>query len=124
MPAAYKIDKEKRLVLTTAWGALSFSDAVAHKDKLLGDPDFERTYSQIIDLTQITEFLLSNEDVRAFAKFSVFSPESRRAIIAPGDLKFGMARMFATLRELQGERGIGVFRELEEALDWVLAKSA
>lgn len=124
MPAAYKIDKEKRLVLTTAWGVISFSDMVAHKDKLLSDPDFERTYSQIIDLTQITEFALSNEDIRAFANFSVFSPESRRAIIAPGDLKFGMARMFATLRELQGEKGIGVFRELEQALDWVLAKSA
>lgn len=123
MPATYKIDKEKRLVLTTIWGVFSFSDAVAHKDKLLRDPDFERTYSQITDLTQVTEWAASNEEVRAFAKFNVFSPESRRAIIAPGDLKFGMARMFATLRELQGEKGIAVFRTLEEALDWVLAKS-
>jgi hypothetical protein len=124
MPATYKIDQENRLVLSTAWGTFSFSDALAHKEKLLSDPDFEPTYSQISDFTQVTEVALSNDEIRSFAEFTVFSPQSRRAIIAPEDVKFGMARMFATLRELRGEKGIGVFRTLEEALDWVLAKSA
>jgi len=32
--------------------------------------------------------------------------------------------MFEILRETMGERGIRVFRDLNEALDWVLAKSA
>jgi pheromone shutdown protein TraB len=124
MPLTYKIDKENRLVMTTAWGSLSFTDAFAHKDKLLNDPDFDPTYSQIADFTQITELALSNDELRVFAEFKVFSPQSRRAFITPRDLEYGMARMFATLRELRGEEGIGVFRTLEEALDWVLAKSA
>ena len=124
MPVTYKIDKENRLVMTTAWGSLSYPDALAHKEKLLNDPNFDPTHSQIADFTQITEFALSNEELRAFAEFEVFSPQSRRAFITPRDLEYGMARMFATLRELRGEKGIGVFRTLEEALDWVLAKSA
>ena len=124
MPASYKIDKEKRVVLSTAWGSLSFTDALTHKDKLLNDPDFAPAFSQILDLTQVTEVRLSVDEMRAFAEFSVFSPQSRRAFIAHRDLEYGMARMFATLRELRGEKGIGVFRTLEEALDWVLAKSA
>jgi hypothetical protein len=49
----------------------------------------------------------------------VFSPQSRRAFVAPEDEEFGMARMFAALRELRGETEIGVFRNLEEAMDWV-----
>jgi hypothetical protein len=30
--------------------------------------------------------------------------------------------MFGLIRETMGERGIRVFRDLDEALDWVLSK--
>jgi hypothetical protein len=123
MPASYKIDKEQRVVLSAAWGVFSFADAVVHKDKLLNDPDFDPMFSQILDFTQVSEVRITTDELRAFAQFSVFSSHSRRAFITPDDAKFGLARMFATLRELRGEAGIGVFRTLEEALDWVLARS-
>jgi hypothetical protein len=119
MPASYKIDKEHRLVLTTGWGELTFADAVAHKNKLLNDPDFEPIYAQIVDLTHVTKVGFSAQELHNFAQFDVFSPQSRRAFITPEDEKFGMARMFATLRELRGESGIGVFRNIEQAMDWV-----
>ena len=122
MPVSSMIDKDRRLVLTTAWGALTFADGVAHKDKLLSDPDFDPTYSQISDFTRVTEIAFSAEELRHFARFDVFSLRSRRAFVTPEDEKFGMARMFATLRELRGETGIAVFRTLEEAQHWVLAK--
>jgi hypothetical protein len=34
-----------------------------------------------------------------------------------------MGRMFEILRENFGERGIRVFRNLDDALEWVLAKN-
>ena len=77
MPAFYKIDKEHRLVLSTASGTFSHADALAHMEGLLKDPD----------------------------------------------LGFGLARMFETFRENEGEMGIRVFRRLEEALEWVFSKS-
>jgi len=123
MPQSYQIDKEHRVVLSRAWGVFSFADAVAHKDQLLNDADFDPTFSQIVDFTQVTEMNLSADEVRAFAQFTVFSSQSRRALIAPENEKFGLSRMFATLRELRGETRIGAFRTPEEALDWVLAKS-
>ena len=110
-------------MLSSAYGVFSRADSVAHREKRLKDPDFNPSYSQIADFTQVTKFELSAEDIQELAQGSVFSPQSRRALIVPSDVSYGLARMFGTLRESQGEMEIGVFRSLEEALDWVLSRS-
>ncbi|HYL83449.1 MAG TPA: hypothetical protein VE263_04385 [Candidatus Angelobacter sp.] len=122
MPAFYKIDKERRLVLTTASGVFSRADVLGHQEKLLKDPDFNPSHSQIVDFRQVTAFDVSSQEIHELAQKSIFSPQSRRAIIAPSDLGFGLARMFEMLRENQGELGIRVFRTLDEAIDWVFSK--
>lgn len=124
MPAFYKIDKERRLVMSSASGVFSMADARSHMEKLSRDPNFDPSFSQIADFTQVTRIELSPDDVRILAQRSLFSPDSRRAFIVPNEHAYGLARMFEILRELAGETGIGVFRTLEEALDWVLSKSA
>ena len=123
MPAFYKIDKEHRLVLTTGSETLSWADIEAHQQSLQKDPDFDPEYSQIADFSHVTSFDLSGEDIRALARRSVFSSHAHRAVIAPSDLGFGLARMFEMLRENDGEMGIRVFRTLEEALEWVFSRS-
>lgn len=122
MPAFYKIDKERRLVMTTASGVLTPSDTLAHQDKLLKDPDFDSSFSQLLDFTQVTTVQLGSDDVRRLAQRSIFSPNSRRAILVSSDFAFGLSRMFEALRDNSGEKGIRVFRNLDEALAWVLAK--
>ena len=122
MPAFYKIDKGRGLVLSSASGVFSLADALGHQQRLLKDPDFDPSYSQIADFTHCTQFDLSGDDVRTMAERTVFSPSSRRAILVPNDLAYGLGRMFEMLRENEGEKGIRVFRALDEALDWVLAK--
>jgi len=124
MPQFYKIDKERRLVLSTGSGVFSRADAAAHMEKLLRDPDFDPNYSQIADFTQVAKIELSAKDVHELAQRSVFSPQSRRALIVPNEVAYGLGRMFEMLRENQGEIGIRIFRNLEEALDWVFSKSA
>jgi hypothetical protein len=123
MPVFYKIDKERRVVLSSGSGTLTLADAKAHQQRLANDPDFDPSLSQIADFTQFTQFDLSSEDIRQMAERSLFSPHSRRAFIVPNDFAFGLARMFEILRDLAGEKGIRVCRSLEEALDWVLSKS-
>ena len=124
MPAFYKIDKDRRLVLTTVWGVFTFADAVSHQRKLAEDPDFDPSFSQIADFTQVTQFDVTTDDIHRFAQGSIFSPVSRRAILMPNEAAFGIGRMYEILRGLDGEKGIRVFRTLEEALDWVFPKSA
>lgn len=124
MPAFYKIDKDRRLVLTTGSGVYTLADAVSHMDKLTKDPDFDPKFSQIVDFTQVTRIELSADEIRRLAQRTIFSASSRRAFIAPDEVAFGIGRMFQILRGLEGEQGIRIFRSLEEALDWVFPRGA
>ena len=122
MPTFYKIDKERKLVMSTYSGVLTIADALGHQEKLPKDPDFDPSFSQLFDVRRVTDVQLTAEDVRTLARTSVFSPDSRRAILVDSDLKFGLARMFEVLRDTMGEKGIRVFRNLDDALDWIFAK--
>ena len=124
MPTFYKIDKERRLVMSTGSGVFTLADAVSHMDKLSKDPDFDPSFSQISDFTHVTQIELSGDDIRRLAQRTIFSPHSRRAFITPNETVFGLGRMFEILRGLEGEKGIRIFRTLEEALDWVFPKGA
>jgi hypothetical protein len=123
MPAFYKIDKERKLVMSTGSGVLTLADPLEHQKQLQKDPDFERSFSQLLDFTNVTDVELSAEEIRRLAQTTIFSANSRRAFLVNSDLKFGLARMFAVFRETFGETGIRVFRNLDDALDWVLGRS-
>jgi hypothetical protein len=112
MPSSYKIDKENRLVISTGTGVLTMADALAHQEQLLKDPDFDPSFSQLLDFTHVTDVELSSEEIHRLARTTVFSANSRLAFLANSDLKLGLARMFAIIRESFGEKGIRVFRNL------------
>lgn len=124
MPSFYKIDKERRLVMSSASGVFTLADAVSHMDRLSKDPDFDPSFSQIADFTQVTRIALSSDEIRRLAQRGLFSSHSRRAFITPNETIFGIGRMFETLRSFEGEVGIRIVRTLEEALDWVFPKGA
>jgi hypothetical protein len=120
MSAFYKIDKERRLVLTSGAGTLTTEDVLGHMDRLSSDPDFDPGFGQLADFRHITDVQFGPEEVRQFAERCIYSPNARRAILVKDDLQYGLARMFEIHRELKGEIGIRVFRNLDEAMDWIL----
>ncbi len=121
MAAYFRIDKERRLVMSTAAGVITVADGLAHQDRLMTDPDFDPSFSQLMDLTHITKIEIGSEDVRRIAQRSVFAPDARRAILVNCDVVFGLAQKFVAFRESLGEKGLRVFRSIDEALSWVLA---
>jgi hypothetical protein len=123
MPAFYKIAKERKVVLSTASGVLDLADALAHQDQILADPDFDPHYSQLLDFTHVTKIELSAEDIRKLAERAVFWHTSARAILVKTDLAEGLTRLFKMLREDAGEKGIRIFRDLDEALEWIFVAS-
>jgi hypothetical protein len=123
MPLFSKIEKARKLVISTGSGVLTMADALAYQDKLQQDPEFDPSFSQLLDFTHVTKVELETEDIRRLAQRSLFSTDSRRAILVSSDVAYGLARMFEVLRESLGEKGIQVFRNLDEALDWVLAEN-
>ena len=122
MPAWYQIDAARRLVLSTGSGLLTATDIMAHQRQLMGDPNFDPSFSQFWDFTAVITNAINGDDVRAIAATTVFSANSRRAALVRTDEQFGLCRMFATYREGRGEYGVRVFRDRAEALRWALSE--
>jgi hypothetical protein len=123
MAAFYHIDKDRKLVMSTASGVLTRDDLDSHMRRLRSDPDFEPRFSQLADFTHITKLEVTADDIRHFAQTSVFDRDSRRAFIVSDDVSALLAEMFALLRTVAGDRGVGVFRTLDEGIDWILPRT-
>jgi hypothetical protein len=124
VPVFLKIDKERKLVLTTGSGFVTKEEVLAHQDQILKDPDFDPSFSQLADFARLTNTDINMGDLQTFAHRDVFSIHSRRAIIVKSDLAFGFAKIFELYRQVAGARGIRVFRTHHEALNWILAADA
>jgi hypothetical protein len=119
MPVTYKIDKERRLVSSSAFGVVTREEILDHQRRLVVDPDFSPTFSHIADFTRTTKLEIKAADVQVFAANNVFAPTVRRAIVVADSATFGLARMFEILRDSKGEEGNRVFLKMEDAEKWV-----
>lgn len=120
----YEIDKERRLVTSTAAGAFTLAEVWAHQQEIAKDPDFDPSFAQLLDVTQVSELELSSDEIARAAGRSVFAINTRLAILVSSNFVYGLARMFQILGEMHGNKKIHVFRERDEALAWVLAGDA
>ncbi|MFZ0821075.1 MAG: hypothetical protein WAM91_13470 [Candidatus Acidiferrales bacterium] len=122
MPCCYKIDRERRLVMSTGYGVVRREDLMEHQNQLLADPDFDPAFSQLMDFGHMTKLEVTATDMHLLAERNIFAPGARRAVVVSDDAGYGLARMFETLRDEKGERGIRVFRRLEDGLEWVFSE--
>ena len=119
MPADFFIDTQRRVVFSKGTDALGRAEVLDHMDRLQSHPDFHPEFNQLCDFRQIKTIALSHEDVMELARRTIFRVPSRRAFVVSGDLQYGTGRVFAAYRELAGEPGIVVFREMDKALSWL-----
>lgn len=118
MPATFEIDHDARLVRSRAWGVLVDDDLAGTQSGVRADPRFEPDYSQLFDFSAVTEVRVTREGLRALASRSPFGPASRRAMVVPDDLAFGMARMYQLLSGRDPEF-FRPFRSVEAAMRWL-----
>jgi hypothetical protein len=124
VPALYKIDKKRQLVLTCGFGSFTLADAQAHEERLLDDPDFDPNLSEIADFTCVTEFAIGDHELEKLAKKATFSVHSRRALIVPNHAASALRAINQTAMNSEGPTNFRVFRDLTMALDWVFPKKA
>ena len=125
MPFDYRIDVARRLVLSTGQGRVTFADVKAHQDRLLSDPHFDPSFNQLNDLVAVTHLVVSGEQGRNLALRHVFSPASKRAIVAVNPHVFGLARLMQTYHSLaEGGSEVRVFSNLDAALEWLGLKQS
>jgi hypothetical protein len=120
MPASYRIHKEQRLALITLSGCVTVADIQSLIEQGPKDPDFDPQLNELVDLRSVTEFALSSDEVRTFARRRVFSPESRRAFVASSPHIFGLGRMWEAYTALSDNpTAVCVFYDLPAALKWL-----
>jgi hypothetical protein len=113
------LDSAARVVVLTVSGALGDAELASLASELETLPGVTPDFSLLIDLRAAHGREVTTAGVRALAKQPlVLSPASRRAVVVPSVLGFGMARMYEQLSEPRGG-GPRVFRDYDEALRWV-----
>jgi hypothetical protein len=123
MAISYRIDKTDQLITATAFGDVSFQDFRAMLAVMIEDPDFDPEYDRLWDMRQGRP-MLSADEVRGVAKVVANVVGGRRAaIVAPGDVAYGLSRMYSVFLE---DAGIDVqpFRTFDEATAWLQTPAA
>ncbi len=114
-----EIDPGHRVVTLAVSGDLDDDGLLALAAELRKDPEVTPDFAFLIDLREASGQTVTSKGVRALiAQPLVLSPESRRAVVVPSDLGYGMARMYEMLREDRGGSA-RAFRDLDEARRWV-----
>ncbi len=121
MPVEYIIDKQRRLVISTAWSRVTFAEARAHQEWLRDDPDFDPEFNQFLDATDVSALDITAEEAQSLGRNSPhFVSVSRRAGVSPSPFLFGMGRMIGNYREIAGgTEEFRVFDDREKALKWL-----
>jgi hypothetical protein len=117
MPHVIEFDSEARIVRVTVDGELTDSGASDLYRSVHAFLTSHRVLGGILDLSPVESLAVAAETVRRLSKSPpLFETSQVRVIVAPGDLLFGMARMFQISRsEIHGE--LHVVHTLEEAYE-------
>ena len=122
MPVDYVIDSRRRLILTTYSGKVTADELFEHQRRLASDPEFDSTFSELVDGRQVTTTDGKDDATvaRELAKTHLFGPTSRRAFVVVETVYLGLLRRFSIYRELAGgKEDIRVFYDMNEALTWL-----
>ena len=122
MTVEYSFIEEWKLVWVNISETVTFEQMTAYLKSLSRDPRYRPPMNKLVDFRECRDYALTREEAEKFAGLNrelstVFSNE-KCAIVAPGDLEYGMSRvheMYTTGSGLE----ITVFRQLQDALDWL-----
>lgn len=125
MPIQFRIDTESRRVVATAHGTLTDTDVFGYQYDVWSRAEVAG-FDEIVDMTHVEHVQLpvpSAERLRALSSLSstMDATPAKFAIVAPGDLAYGLGRMYSAYRGLdrRSKKEVRVFRSLEEAVSWL-----
>ena len=120
MPVTLSIDKNRKLVVTTAHGVVTDEDFIEARRRLTADPEFDTSFDRIWDFHDVTESLVTDETI---GKLVAASPNAEkpicRAVVLskrPGVTK-AILHFISCTR--QSNRRIAAFPDLASAETWV-----
>ena len=122
MPLTYEDTKDGG-ILVKGKGVISAKEIIEINNDLYRSPEnILKIKYQLWDLTNVSEILVSSEDINAFAKQDAaaarVNPKMIIAIVASSDLIFGLSRMWEAYSYNSPFQSM-VFRNIEDAEKWI-----
>jgi hypothetical protein len=124
MPIRFTLDRQLKILFTTAESLVSFEDIQQHLDQERAERALG--YREIVDASAASTNLTAAQIRQIVVRLQT---EARAhdlgptAIVTTNDVLFGMAMMLAVLCELQGGPKVAVFHTFDEGLDWLVRTS-
>jgi hypothetical protein len=115
MAHVLEFDPEEKIVRVTVSGELTDQGALELYSSVRLFTSTHDVRGGILDLSPVTSFAVGADGVRRMARNPpLFAPPIVRVIVAPGDLVFGMSRLFQISRS-EVHSDLHVVHTLEEA---------
>jgi pimeloyl-ACP methyl ester carboxylesterase len=118
MPAMYRIDVARRLVLSRAWAVFTPQDLFDHFTMLAADPAFDPIFSQLVDLRDVERTELTPPIIRRHALERLFDRTAQRALVVSSPYHYELARIYAAFAEYASQN-VRVFRDMHDAEEWL-----
>jgi len=100
-------------------GRLTAADIQSYVQDLRAHPNFDSSFSEIADISEVIELPLEVAEVLELAdRIDPFSLDSKRAFVAQSSLQKHAAKMHQVLRS---QRNFRIFKTLEEAEGWIMS---
>jgi len=118
----YELDESTGRALVTMTGDIGDEEAIVWFEGFLEALRGRKSIAGVVDTRGLERLDVWSEAVSLISQLAedneaVFAG-TRWAIVAPGDAVYGMARMYAILRD-RADYEIAVFRSMEEAMRWM-----
>ncbi len=125
MDVITEIDRLNRLRKHKIYGHITFDRLKTYLFELYEHPGFDNSLHSLWDLSQADGISdLSTDEVRSLVLLvsSKWNSEVRvrAALVVSRELEFGVARMYEIQLSASSENKIKVFKDVEDAIDWVV----
>ena len=118
MSVTYHIDKGTNVLFAKANGELTAKDILAFRRAAVEDPDFDPHLDSIFDFLDINGIEMSGDEVRELTLSAVFHERSRRALVVPSKVMYGISRMYSLYIRADSDV-MKVFYDMNEARRWL-----
>ncbi|MGH1412143.1 MAG: hypothetical protein ACRBB0_01535 [Pelagimonas sp.] len=124
MPIEFDVLRHRDLTCVRLVGSVDISDILTYLVAYKAHPNYRPGLNEFLDLSAWTKTNMGYQDMRTMrhAEREMYpskSPKTRCGIYAPSDLQYGMARIYASLTEIQGDIDTAVFEDVDQTLDFL-----
>ncbi|MBC7843759.1 MAG: hypothetical protein H7099_15670 [Gemmatimonadaceae bacterium] len=119
----FSYDEPAHRRVVTFRGPINDRELLEAYGLLLGDPDYDASMDDFIDLRGVTHMGVTSSGLHRL--ITMFEDRespgfvTRSAILAPTDVLYGVSRMFQTMRGDEHPDELEIFRSLDELLCWL-----